>query len=62
MKNGRPLQTPGERPTKLDLRLEVRQPAAVFSNRNGSWELLKKHIFPAQIPSYVDHTTFRKSF
>jgi len=37
---------PGERPTMLDLRLETRQPADVFSNRNGSWALLKKHIFP----------------
>ena len=27
----------------LDLRLEVRQPAAVFSNRNGSWALPRKH-------------------
>ena len=35
---------PGERPTMLDLRLEVRQSAAVFSNRNGSWALLKEHI------------------
>src|SRR5262249_1660314 len=46
-KNGRPSHTsPGERPTMLDLRLETRQPADVFSNRNGSWALLKKHIFP----------------
>jgi hypothetical protein len=37
---------PGERPTMLNLRLEVRQSAAVFSNRNGSWALLKKHISP----------------
>jgi len=35
---------PAERPTMLDLRLEVRQSAAVFSNRNGSWALLKRHI------------------
>ena len=34
----------GERLTMLDLRLEVRQSAAVFSNRNGSWALLKRHI------------------
>ena len=27
----------------LDLGLEVRQPAAVFSNRNGSWALPRKH-------------------
>jgi len=27
----------------LDLRLEVRQPAAMFSNRNGSWALPRKH-------------------
>jgi hypothetical protein len=34
----------------LDLRLEVRQSAAVFSNRNGSWALLKKHI--SGLPQY----------
>jgi len=34
------------RPTMLNLRLEVRQSAAVFSNRNGSWALLKRHISP----------------
>jgi hypothetical protein len=41
---------PGERPTMLDLRLEVRQSAAVFSNRNGSWALLKEHI--SGLPAY----------
>jgi hypothetical protein len=34
----------------LDLRLEVRQSAAVFSNQNGSWALLKKHI--SGLPPY----------
>jgi hypothetical protein len=40
----------GERLTMLDLRLEVRQSAAVFSNRNGSWALLKRHI--SGLPPY----------
>jgi hypothetical protein len=34
----------------LDLRLEVRQSAAVFSNQNGSWALLKKHT--SGLPPY----------
>jgi len=41
---------PSERLTMLDLRLEVRQSAAVFSNRNGSWALLKRHI--SGLPPY----------
>ena len=35
-KEERPSQAPGERATMLDLRLEVRQPAAVFPDRNCS--------------------------